>query len=251
MKSYLIFCFCIFSFLVFSQRNLRDGVISTPWVGIHYGGNWSKQNLNERFGYWNHLGFVAGYKTTKNWVLASDANFMFTDKIKAPNLFKNIVDEFGNISDDGGNPAIVLVLGRGMNANFSIGKIIPVISPNENSGIYIHAGVGYHANKYRIETRDHVVPLIEKEYRKGYDRLATGYNFHQFIGYAFLASKGVVNFYSGFYAQQAYTTFKRKINFDEPDVPISTSVLKDFQVGFRIGWFIPIYKRQPKDFYFN
>ena len=47
------------------------------------------------------------------------------------------------------------------------------------------------------------------------------------------------------------TKNRRTINFDEPDVPVSTELRLDVQVGFKLGWVIPIYKRQPKDFYFN
>lgn len=251
MKKILFFSFLFTSLIGISQRNLRDSIIGTPLIGIHYGGNWSKADLSKRFGYWNHLGAVAGYKTSKNYFFGFDGNFMFTDKIKATGLFDEIVDEFGNITDVNGDIATVLVLGRGFNVNVSFGKIIPVFSPNKNSGFFIQAGAGYLLNKYRIETRDQVVPVIEKNYRKGYDRLAAGYNIHEFIGYAFLASKGVINFYAGFYAQQGFTKYQRTVNFDQPDVPVSKEILKDYQIGFRLGWFIPIYKRQPKDYYYN
>ena len=88
-------------------------------------------------------------------------------------------------------------------------------------------------------------------YRKGYDRLTAGVNFHQFVGYAFMANSGFYNFYGGFYAQEGITKNLRTINFDEPDIPVSTKTRLDIQVGFRLGWMIPFYKRKPKDFYFN
>jgi hypothetical protein len=251
MKKVIILVLFMSSFILLSQRNLRDSIIGTPWIGIHYGGNWSKGDLAKRFGYWNHLGVMAGYKTNKNWFLGFDGNFMFTDNVKATGLFVELIDEFGNITDDNGDIAKVLVVGRGFNANLALGKVLPILSPNENSGIFIQAGVGYLLNKWHIETRDQVVPLIETDYRKGYDRLVIGYNFHQFIGYAFMASKGVVNFYAGFYIQEGFTKFKRNINFDQPTIPVSKTTLNDIQLGFRTGWFIPVYKRRPKDFYFN
>lgn len=251
MKKIFILVIFLYSLQIFSQRNLRDSIIGTPWIVVHYGGNWSKGDLAKRFGYWNHLGAMAGYKTSRNWFLGFDGNFMFTDQIKATALFDELVDEFGNITDVNGDVAQVLVLGRGFNVNISIGKVFPVLSPNENSGLFIQTGGGYLLNKWRIETRDQVVPMIETDYRKGYDRLAVGFNLHQFIGYAFMANKGVINFYGGFYAQRGFTKFQRTVNFDQPDIPVSKATLNDIQIGFRAGWFIPIYKRRPKDFYYN
>lgn len=251
MKKIFILIILFYSFQVFSQRNLRDSTIGTPWIGIHYGGNWSKGDLAERFGYWNHLGTMAGYKTSQNWFLGIDGNFMFTNQIKATGLFDELVDEFGNITDENGDIAKVLVLGRGFNINISIGKVFPILSPNENSGLFIQCGGGYHLNKWHIETRDQVVPMIETDYRKGYDRLAVGFNLHQFLGYAFMANKGVINFYAGFYIQEAFTKYQRTINFDQADIPVSKATLNDIQIGFRTGWFIPVYKRRPKDYYYN
>jgi hypothetical protein len=43
-------------------------------------------------------------------------------------------------------------------------------------------------HRLKIETNEQVVPQIELDYKKGYDRLTMGVNFHQFIGYSFLAN---------------------------------------------------------------
>jgi hypothetical protein len=135
--------------------------------------------------------------------------------------------------------------------NASFGKLFPVLSPNSNSGILVHVGAGYLLHRLRIETNDQVVPQIELDYKKGYDRLTMGVNFHQFIGYSFLANSGAYNFYGGFYLQQGLTKNQRTIFFDQPDVPVSTATRIDVQYGFRLGWYIPFYKRQPKEFYFD
>lgn len=234
-----------------AQRNVRDSIIGTPWIAVHYGGNWTKQDLAQRYGYLNHIGLLAGYKTKRNWFYGLEGNFMFGDQIRLTGLFDNLVDSKGNITDINGDIAKVLVLARGMNINFSIGKVIPVFSKNKNSGIFVHAGAGFLAHKMRIDTRDQVIPQIELDYRKGYDRLSMGYNLHQFIGYAYMANHGLINFYGGFYIQEGFTKNQRLINFDQPDTPVSQKVMRDTQLGFKAGWLIPIYKRKPKDFYFD
>lgn len=249
MKLLFVFLFTGVILNFSAQRNVKDSIIGTPWVAIHYGVNWAQNDLAQRFGLINHLGFHAGYKTNKNWVWAADANFMYGNTVKITSLFDELKDSYGNMTDINGDVGQVFTYMRGFNANFAIGKVIPIFSKNRNSGIYVHAGAGYLAHKIRIESRDQVIPQVELDYRKGYDRLTTGINFHQFAGYAFLANSGFFNFYGGFYAQEGLTQNKRTIFFDTPDVPVSKDTRLDVQIGFKLGWFIPIYKRKPKAFY--
>jgi hypothetical protein len=176
---------------------------------------------------------------------------MFGNQIKMTGLFDHLVDSYGNITDINGDTAKVLVYSRGVNVNFAAGFILPILSPNENSGIFIHGGIGYLLHRLRVETQDQVIPQLELDYKKGYDRLTIGPNLHQFIGYSFLANGGFYNFYGGFYIQEGFTRNKRTIFFDQPDIPVSEDIRIDIQYGVKIGWQIPFYKRQPKDFYYD
>lgn len=230
---------------------MKDSIIGTPWFAVHYGVNWSQNDLAARFGFLNHIGIHAGYKTNQNWVWAFDGNFIFGENIKQSNLLDNLRDSQGNITDINGDIATILTVPRGFNANLAIGRVFPLSKKNLNSGIYVHAGGGYLYHKIRVESRDQVIPQVELEYKKGYDRLTTGFNAHQFVGYAFMAHAGFVNFYGGFYASEGLTRNRRTIFFDMPDTPVPTDLRLDVQVGIKAGWFIPIYKRKPKDFYFN
>ncbi len=254
-KNFLLYFLGFFVFFlaqsVSAQRNVKDSIIGTPWIGVHYGGNWTYGDLADRYGYLNHIGATAGYKTSKNWFWGLEGNFVFGNQVRMTGLFDHLVDSYGNITDINGNIGMVYVFPRGFNVNLAVGKIIPVLSPNQNSGIWIHGGVGYLLHKLRVETQEQVIPQLELDYRKGYDRLSVGANFHQFVGYAFMSNQGLVNFYAGFYASQGLTRNQRDIFFDQPDMTVDKSLRMDGQIGFKAGWFIPIYKRQPKDFYFN
>jgi hypothetical protein len=66
-----------------------------------------------------------------------------------------------------------------------------------------------------------------------------------------MSNAGFYNFYGGFYFQQGLTKNYRTIFFDQPTVPVSTATRLDLQFGLRIGWYIPFYKRLPKDYYFD
>lgn len=234
-----------------SQRRVTDSVVSTPWVGLHYGAKWTGKDLAERYGYFNQIGFTAGYKSNRNWVLALDGNFLFGNKIRIDSVFRNLTDKNGYMFDENGSLATVVTYSRGFNLNVAIGKVFPVLSPNENSGIYVHAGVGYLQHKLRIETNSQYVPQVETIYKKGYDRFTSGVNFHQFLGYAFLADQGIVNFYGGFYIQEGLTYNRRDVFFDLPNIPVDQSMRLDLIYGVRLGWFVPIYKRKLKEYYYN
>ncbi len=234
-----------------AQRNVEDSAIATPWVALSYGLVQTDGDLADRYGIMNHVGAMAGYKTASNWVFGFDGYFMFGNRVNQPNLFASLVDSYGTITDESGGIGLVVVSARGFNVNAMVGKVIPVFSPNKNSGIYVHAGVGYIQHRTRIDTQEQVIPSLELDYRKGYDRYSTGFSTHQFLGYAFLANHGLINFYGGFYCNQGYTKNRREVFFDQPDVPVSTKTMFDLQYGIKVGWFIPIYQRKPKDFYYD
>jgi hypothetical protein len=253
MTRIILLSFLLFQWnnLSFSQRNVKDTIIGTPIFALHYGGNLTAADLKERYGYLNHVGGLIGYKTSRNWFWGLDANFIFGSKILMSDPLFHLRDSKGNITDENGDIAAVIYNSRGFNANAAFGKVLPVLSPNANSGIFIHGGAGILAHKLRIETNNQVVPPIEAEYRKGYDRLTMGLNVHQFVGYSYMSNRGLVNFYGGFYFQEGFTKNQRTINFDEPNIPVSTKTRLDIQYGFKLGWMIPIYKRLPKDYYFD
>ena len=77
LRKIVLLTFITLSLTIVGQRNVTDSIIGTPWVGVHYGGNWTGGDLANRYGYLNHAGFMAGYKTKKNVYLGMEANFIF------------------------------------------------------------------------------------------------------------------------------------------------------------------------------
>jgi hypothetical protein len=245
---YLTFFAC--NKFAFSQVS-GSGPVGIPVVGVHYGGAFSGGDLSERYGYFNRVGLTAGYKLKSNWSFGIESDFWFSENVRMTGLFDHLLDEFGNITNDLGMPASVLVYPRGMHANGYVGRLFPLNERNQNSGILVQFSAGYLLHHLRIETNDNVVPVLELDYKKGYDRLTTGINTQQFVGYSFLNNKGSYSFYAGLYFQQGFTHNRRSINFDQPDTPVSTALRLDLQTGFRIGWYIPFYSSEPREFYYN
>ena len=60
-----------------AQGEVKNESISTPLVGIHWGGNLPGGDLLARYGFLNNLGFSAGYKLQNQWYFGVDANFIF------------------------------------------------------------------------------------------------------------------------------------------------------------------------------
>ena len=122
-------------FMVSAQGETKNESISTPLVGIHWGGNLPGGDLLARYGYLNNLGFSAGYKLESQWYFGVDANFIFGNQVKMNGIFDHLLDDKGNITDVNGTKATVLVFPRGFNANFSVGRLFPTGKKNANSGI--------------------------------------------------------------------------------------------------------------------
>lgn len=251
LSTFLLFSFILLNgFNVNAQRDVSES-IATPYIGVHYGANWTGGELAERYGFTNSLGSHAGYKTKKNWIYGIDGNFFFGDNVVIDGLVQNLQDHNGNIFNTSGTPAKILLFNRGFNINASVSKIFPVLSPNPNSGIMLQISAGYLWHKLRIESQEDEIPQLQGDYLEGYDRLTIGANTAQFIGYNFMANRGIWNFYGGIYFQQGFTVNQRDVFWDHPNEKVSKDIRIENITGLRLGWLIPIYKRETKDYYFN
>ncbi|MFM7388174.1 MAG: hypothetical protein ACKO68_07950 [Bacteroidota bacterium] len=250
MRLFVFFIGLSFVHLRAQSYTMDTTVESKVLASAHYATGWTGGDLVNRYGYMNLVGFSAGYKLKNNWFFQTDASFLFGSQVKIPGLLNGITDSYGNITDVNGDPAAVNILCRGVTANVVVGKIIPLSKFHRNSGIMVHAGAGYLNHRIKIETQTQVVPMIELDYKKGYDRLSTGLCLEQFIGYAFMARSSFYNFYGGLYCIEGFTKERRTLYFDQPDVPVSTKTRLDILVGLKLGWFIPFYSTQ-KDYYYE
>lgn len=232
-----------------AQRNVSSESIGTPMIGLHYSAMMPFGDLKDRYGFLNQIGLTAGYKDKQNWVYGMEGNFYFGNRITNDTIFNFMKDNLGNISEAAGQFASVEVLSRGFNINAHVGKIFPIFGSNPNSGLYVSFGVGYILMKYRIQTPYDFVPIVEAENRRLYDRQTVGLSFSQFVGYSLINAKNSIHFYTGIYANQGFTKFSRSWFYDAGPAP--TGIQRDFQIGLRAGWYVPIYKRKAKKIYFD
>lgn len=248
-KSIFALLILLITHLSFGQRKVKDEVISTPMVGMHYTSIFPYGDLAKRYGYLNQIGLTAGYKNKKNWVYGLEGNFYFGNQITNDSIFNFLRDNVGNFSEAEGELGYIQVLSRGFNIHAHMGKIIPIFGSNPNSGLYVSFGAGYSLLRYRIQTPYDFIPLVEVENKKLYDRQTIGFSMNQFVGYSLINASQPIHFYAGFYANQSIATYTRSWFYDQGPSP--QGLLFDIQFGIRAGWYIPIYKRQAKSVYFD
>lgn len=238
------------SFLTRAQYSANDTALGVPMFYANYAYQIPGGDMADRFGPNSVIGGGFQYKTRTNWVVGANFDFIFGNTLNdVDSLMYNLQTENGFIIDMAGNIADVSLYQRGYTLTAKVGKVIPVLSPNPNSGFYVSLSAGYLQHKIRIEVQNNNVPQLNDDYKKGYDRLTGGFTLSQFIGYMYLSDSRLLNFFGGFEFTQAWTSPLRDVYFDtmKPD-PKQNRL--DLLNGFKIGWIIPIFERQPEKFYY-
>ncbi|MCK9219253.1 MAG: hypothetical protein PHF97_03845 [Bacteroidales bacterium] len=231
-----------------AQVSLHDSVIFTPLVYATFGYQFPGGDFSKQFGSNSSIGGGFMLKTKTNWLFGVEGNFMFGQSVKnSDSLLKNISTKEGFVIDANGVYAEIVYYERGFNFLGKIGKVIPLLSPNPNCGFIVMAGAGYLQNKIRIHVIGNSAPQLWGDYLKGYDRLNGGFVLNGSLGYLYLSNTRLLNFYLGFDFMQTWTTPYRLRDFDTGKQ--DTRKLSSQLYTIKISWFIPLYRRAPKQFY--
>lgn len=248
MKRLFLLLFVSISFTAFSQVNIRDSVVSSTMVYGTYSFQFPAGDLSKLFGGNSTIGAGFLYKTRKNWLFGVEGNYLFGGTVKnQDSILSKISTREGFVIDANGYYADILFSERGFTLLGTFGKLIPVLSPNPNSGIAILVGAGYLQDKIRIHSPQNTTPQIYGDYEKGYDRLNSGVIATASIGYLLMSNSRLLNMYLGIEFVQSWNKFLRDRNFDT-GMKDNTQLSSQFY-GFKFKWFIPFYKRVPKEYY--
>lgn len=232
----------------FGQINPQDSAIFAPILNFHYAYQFPGADMAKRFGDNHNIGTSFVIKTKSNIVFGVEGSFLFGTNVREDPL-SNYRVENGKIVSEGGTYANIAILQRGFSVNARIGKIFSILSPNPNSGPYIYAAAGYLQHNIRFQVDRNTVPFLREDYIGGYDRLTSGVQFSQFIGYRYFSNNRLVNFYIGYEFSQGITQNRRPFNFDQREADNNTR--SDLLQGVKFGWSIPLYKKTPREFYYN
>ena len=240
----------IISVSVFSQK-AEDEKHNVVGVSATYAYQFPGGDLAERFGGNSNIGITAWFKLKSNWVFGFDYTYMFGRNLKeeASSIFDNITTSDGHIIDKYGQFSAVVLSERGFYTGLKIGKVIPFTKTNVNSGLLVSFGMGLLQHKIFIENDGNVTLQIIGDYKKGYDKLTNGLALQQFIGYMYIGKTKLTNFFAGLEFTQAFTQSRRDYDFNLMGKDETKRI--DLLYSIRIGWIIPFYKREARDFYYN
>lgn len=250
MKGKYLYLFLVFIFGTFvaKTQNLKDSSYAIPIVGLHFSGQLAQGDLKNRFGNTGSAGLPFIYKTRKNWIIGGEFDYFFGKKVKEEGLLSNMKNSEGTITANDGAPGRLRINERGWNFFAFTGVVLPLGNKNKNCGPIIWAGAGYMQHKINLYDVGKSLPQLRGDLRKGYDRLTGGLAFTQFIGYLYLSNNRLTNFYAGFEFNEGFTNGLRGVQYDT--MVSDNNPRKDIQIGFRVGWALPLYKRI-KEFYYN
>jgi hypothetical protein len=250
----LFFAFvCLLGVSAWSQKSMRDSVISFPSISVVYGGAIPGGDYADRFGYTNTIGAGVGFKFNNGTYLESSVRGITGNEVREE-IASNITDLIGT-EGQGFTPMALGTDGRYYQVRFwqrglvipvTFGYVFPSRRPNPNSGFYVEAGAQFIRHKVRVEVVGNAVPALQDEYKKGYDRLSMGMGIVEGIGYRLHSSNSLLNFIVGVECSQNFTRGMRSYQYDT-GLP-GTAKRLDLLFGFKAAWIFPIYQSAPDDY---
>ena len=244
MKRVIFILSFFFSLQVFSQEKPNS------WTAFLF--NYTHQfpfaDLKERFGDNSSIGTILIKKTNKNWIFGVDGAYLFGHKIKNNDLFDNIGTENGEIINQDGLFANILTYQRGFSTFLLSGRAF-VFDENNKHSIYVTGGIGYMNHKIHIQIQEDIIPQLNDEYKKGYDRLSGGISVKLNLNYIHFSKKNNVKFFSGVELLKGWTKELRPYFFDEKQYS-SPDLRNDILFGIKAGIIIPISKKTSSEYHY-
>lgn len=250
MRHLFYLFFIVVAIPTFAQKNI-DSCITFPMFSANYMLQFPGGDLAKRYGINSNIGGSFMIKNNKNILLEINGNYIFGNLLKndATHLFDSICTSNNHaIINENGEYAKVRTFERGFFIGARVGKIFSFNKPNHNSGILVSVGGGYLQHKIRIENDGNNAPQLLGDYKLGYDKMQYGFAATEFLGFMFFSKSQMMNFYGGFEFYQAWTKSGRSWDFNL--MRKDDSNYFDLLHSIKIGWIIPVYRREPQKYYF-
>lgn len=236
----------LFSLAAMAQPNIKEAA-TIPMFSVSFAYQMPQQDLADRFGNNSNIGAAFTLKVKKGWLVGIDASYLFGGDIKEENLLNGILTSDGQIINQYGEFANVVLSERGYFAGVKLGKVINLSKALPNSGLYVTGTLGFLEHHIRIENQGNNTPQILGDYNKGYDRLANGLAAKAFVGYMYIGKSQFANFFGGVEYLHSWTQCRRDFNFDTQET--DTRKRNDNLIGIRVGWIVPLYRRVPDNYF--
>jgi hypothetical protein len=216
----------------------KNAIRNTVLIGLNYGRHIPFGDMGKRFGGSNTLGLYGAYKFGKNWIVSGNVATHFSSNVKESGLLDSLTGTYGELIDVNGNFAEVRLYQRGYLWHVDFGKIFPISNLNLNSGIMFTVGGGMMEHKIKMYFQKNVLPQLEGDYSRGYDRLSNGFLVRSFLGYQRIDPEQSLNFFAGIEFINGFTKNRRAINFDTRMT--DTKLRSDLLLGFKLGIMVSI-----------
>lgn len=243
-KALYFILFLTLTYTASAQYNIKDSIAKGFLVEASYAAQLPGGDLAKEFGWNSNVQLGVYYKTSQNWIFGVQGAFIFGDVLRETSIFDSIATKDRNLIANDGSYSSVSYFERGYDIQFMVGKLFTFSNPNPNSGILVQVGGGYIRHHIRIQAPN--TPQVDSLYEQGYDRLTEGWGFTEFVGYQYLSSSRMLNFFGGFEFTQAFT---RGLRYDFDLMHMDSQHKIDLLSGFRIGWILPIYQQESTKFY--
>lgn len=199
------------------------------------------------------VGVDCTVKTPGNWTYGIRGNYCFGGAMRDNTVLDNLKDHNGYIyNSDGSNNETEIeeeLEGRYWYVSAGFGKVFPV-NRWKNSGVWLYADFGVVQHKIYMgsQVADYV-PMLQGDYRKGYDRRSTGFHMSQSIGYLFIQRKRVASFYAGIEVHEMWTSPDRNYFLGYGPTADMKSEFSGL-VGIKVAWIIPLYEKKKVETYY-
>ena len=199
------------------------------------------------------------YKYKSNWMVTLDGDLWIG---MSGNNVKYLTERYGHLYTpegyllcgsgyDGG----VQFYNRGLAVKAGVGKILPIIPKNPNSGLLLKASGGWAMQKTVISQDIHEVPVasVNGQYAKLYDHLRNGVILTEAIGFYYMHNySSYINFKITFEVSQFISWSSRpyiidnKMGLNGKD----NNRYFDLMYGLKLTWMFPLMGKTTYDYYY-
>ncbi len=246
LKNILFSLLIVLSSVVLGQTQRpeveKNVLRNTVLIGATYGRQVALGDFRKRFGGSNTIGLNFSYKFGKNYQISGNFCTHFSSVVKENGVLDSIIGKNGQLLDINGNFAQVNLYQRGYLWHIDFGKVLKTSRFNQNSGILLSAGLGFMEHKIKFIHQTGVLPQLEGDNYKGYDRLSNGLLTRLFVGYQAIDPDQMLNYFAGFEFMHGFTKNRRTVNYDTRVA--ETNLRADQLLGIKIGLLFSIKGRK-------
>ena len=255
----ILFVFCGLLFPAKAQTKVEDKAMDTlacPIIGFNFG-LWVPQGaMSDMFkSPMLDFGVSALYKTKTNWLFGIEGSFFFgNDNLKnRKERLQSIYTNEGTVIGTGGSDAGVEAFNRGLVGMLQLGKIMPVIKDNPNSGLFVLFGAGVAQNQIVYMPSLEEAPQISEEYAKLYDHQQRGPVISERIGFWYMNDKKTyLNINISFEFTQMWLKSTRNYVIDDYMGIRGKDNNKYFShiYGIKFSWMVPLEGKTTQEYYY-